>query len=218
MSKDLDRVALKTWIEDSLNKNTNILAEGYQGKTLLYQSDKLNLVIKIPHGRGLTKFIHTRMLHHEARIYQQLEHLSNIPACYGLIDDQYLALEYIEGDPIRIKRPVDNERYFKTLFNLIEQMHELGVAHMDLKKKDNLLVTHHDTPCILDFGAAVIRKKGFHPINHFIYRLARRFDYNAWIKHKYYGNMHNITDADNVYYHRTRTERIAKKLKQLFLS
>jgi len=216
MLKDLDQSKLKQWIEDSLNNNTNILAAGYQGKTLLYRCNDQSLVIKIPHGRGFIKYLHTRMLQHEARVYQQLKHLKGIPACYGLIDNRYLALEFIHGDPIRIKRPVNNERYFKTLFNLIEQMHLNGVAHMDLKKKDNLLVTHQDEPCVLDFGAAIIRKKGLHPVNHFLYRVARRFDYNAWVKHKYHNDMHNMGDEDKIYYQRTYIEKIAKNLKQLF--
>ena len=216
MIKDLDQSALKQWIEDSLSNNTNTLAAGYQGKTLLYSDDEQKLAIKIPHGSGFVKHLHTLMLRHEARVYQQLQGLKSIPVCYGLIDNQYLALEFIEGDPIRNKRPVDDEKYFQKLFIMIEQMHEQSVAHMDLKKKDNLMVTHHDKPCMIDFGAAVIRKKGFHPINHFLFNLAIRFDYNAWVKHKYHNNMHNIEAADKIYYQRTFIEKIAKIIKRTF--
>lgn len=216
MLKELDQSSLKQWIENSLTSNSNTLAAGYQGKTLLYRNGDQSLAIKIPHGRGLIKYLHTRMLHHEARVYAQLKHLQGIPACYGLIDNRYLALEFIEGDPIRNKRPVDDERYFKTLLSLIKQMHESGVAHMDLKRKDNLMVTHHDEPCVLDFGTAVIRKPGFHPINHFMYRLARRFDYSAWVKHKYHDDMHNILEEDRIYYQRTYIEKIAKIIKKIF--
>ncbi len=216
MSKSLDQSNLKRWIEDSLNSNSNILAAGYQGKTLHYCKDDQNLAIKIPHGRGFIKYLHTRMIRHEARVYQQLGQLDGIPACYGLIDEQYLALEFIQGAPIRNKRPIDSERYFQTLFKLIEQMHQKGVAHMDLKKKDNLLVTQLDQPCALDFGAAVIIKKGFHPINLFLFRLAMRFDFNAWIKHKYYLDLGNISDQDKQFYQRTYIEKISKKIKRLF--
>ena len=216
MINDLNQSSLKQWVEDSLRTNTNILAEGYQGKTLHYSHNDQNLVIKIPHGRGFIKYLHTRMIRHEARVYQQLQKLEGIPVCYGLIDRQYLALEFINGEPIRNKRPINNERYFKSLFEIIEQMHIKGVAHMDLKKKDNLLVTHGDEPCVLDFGAAIIRKNGFHPINHFLYQVAVRFDYNAWIKHKYYLNLDNISDVDGIYYRRTYIEKIAKKIKRIF--
>ncbi|MDH3342953.1 MAG: hypothetical protein OEM07_04440 [Gammaproteobacteria bacterium] len=215
MIKDLDQSSLNTWIEDSLSNNSNILAEGYQGKTLFYSDNNLKLVIKIPHGRGIIKYLHTRMLHHEARAYQKLKGLKGIPACYGLINNQYLALEFIDGEPIRNKRPVNEDQYFETLLELIRAMHKKDIAHMDLKKKDNLLVTHHDQPCVLDFGAAVIRKKGFHPVNHFLYRLAVRFDYNAWVKHKYHNNMHNIASDDKIYYQRTSIEIVAEKIKKL---
>ena len=215
--KELDQSRLTQWIEDSLSNNSNVLAAGYQGKTLLYSENDQKLVIKIPHGRGLIKYLHTLMLRHEADAYQQLKGMDGIPDCYGLIDNQYLALEFIDGDPIRNKRPVNNTEYFTSLFKIIQQMHEKDVGHMDLKKKDNLMVTHHDQPCVLDFGAAVIRKKGFHPINHFLYRLATRFDYNAWVKHKHHNNMHNIENSeDKIYYQRTFIERIAKKIKRLF--
>lgn len=215
MLKDLDTPDLKKWIEDSLESDTNTLASGYQGKTLLYNNDEQKIVIKTPHGRGLVKYLHIRMLRHEAKAYQLLEHMEGIPKCYGLIDNKYLALELIEGDPIRNKRPVNSEKFYAQLFSAIENMHLLGVAHMDLKKKDNLMVTHHDQPCILDFGASIIKKQGFHPINLFLYRLARRYDYNAWIKHKYHDNMRNISDKDKIYFQRTYSEKIAKKLKNL---
>lgn len=216
MLKELDQSSLKQWIEDSLASNSNTLAAGYQGKTLLYRNSDLNLAIKIPHGRGLIKYLHTRMLHHEARAYRRLKHLQGIPACYGLIDNRYLALELIDGEPIRNKRPVNDERYFKALLSLIKQMHESGVAHMDLKRKDNLMVTHHDEPCVLDFGTAVIRKPGFHPLNHFMYRLAIRFDYSAWVKHKYHNDMHNIREEDKIYYQRTHIEKFAKIIRKVF--
>lgn len=216
MTKELDQSSLKRWIEDSLKNNTNTLAEGYQGKTLLYSDSEKNLVIKIPHGRGPIKHLHTLMLRHEARIYQQLQHLPGTPASYGLIDNQYLALEFIDGQPIRNKRPANTEHFYASLFDLIGEMHKRGVVHMDLKKKDNLLVTDNDEPCIIDFGVASIRKNGFHPFNHFLYRLGVVFDFNAWIKHKYYLNMDNISDEDKVYFRRTYIEKISKKIKELF--
>jgi hypothetical protein len=69
----------------------------------------------------------------------------------------------------------------------------------------------------LDFGAAVIYKDGFHPLNHFLYRVAQRFDYNAWIKHKYMGRLQAVSPQDRQYYRRTWIERAASRLKRLWL-
>lgn len=217
MIKGIDESILKKRIEDSLHNDTHVLAAGYQGKTLLFEDNGRHIVIKIPHGRGLAKYIHTLMLRHEYRVYQQLSDFDGAPSCYGLVANTYLALEFAEGHPIRNQRPADEQSYFKKLFELIQQLHHLGVAHMDLKKKDNLLVTSKDRPCLIDFGVAVIKKPGFHPLNAFLFKLAKRFDYNAWIKHKYHNNMQNLSKQDTAYYKRTLIEKISSTLKKTYL-
>ena len=62
-----------------------------------------------------------------------------------------------------------------------------------------------------------MRKPGFAPINHYLYRLAKRFDFNAWAKLKYDGRFEEMTAADRVYYHRTRIEKLARAIKRSYL-
>lgn len=213
---DSDKVRLKQWIETSLASNTHSLAAGYQGQTLIYREAGRSLVIKVPHGRGLIRKFHVHMLRHEYAVYKQLENFSAAPKCFGLIDNQYLVLEYINGLPIRQHRPTDEDVYFSELLQAIKRMHQLGVAHMDLKKKDNLLVVDDKHPCVIDFGTAVIYQPGLHPFNHFRYNLAVRFDYNAWVKHKYHDRMDEISEHDQVYYKKTFTEMIARQIKRFY--
>ena len=215
MVNGLDEDNLKTWIETSLRDNTHELAAGYQGKTLLYQDNERRMVIKTPHGSGLTRYIHTLLLRHEHNVYKQLRQFEGAPVCHGLVDRQYLVLEWINGEPIRQRRPSDPDHYFESLFAFIEQMHKLGVAHMDLKRKDNLLVTHDDRPCLIDFGTAIIKKTGFRPLNAYLFDLARKFDYNAWIKHKY-DNRRDIADEDRAYFSRTRIEMLSRFIKKTY--
>lgn len=217
MIKGINESTLKQWIKQSLRDNTNTLAAGYQGTTLLYEDKEHRFVIKVPHGRGVVKYIHTLMLRRENRAYKKLKDFTGCPECYGLIDNTYLVLAYVSGHPIRRKQPVDQKTYFKTLFSLIEEMHNHQVAHMDLKKKDNLLVTDNDMPCLIDFGTAVIKKSGFHPINAFWFNLAKRFDYNAWIKHKYHNNMENLQGEDSAYYQRTFIEKLSSAIKKYYM-
>ncbi len=179
MINGLNESSLKHWIEDSLHNNTHTLAAGYQGKTLLFEDENNRLVIKIPHGAGLVKYIHTLTIRHEYEAYKKLYGFSGCPKCYGLVDNKYLVLDFIDGHPIRKQQPVNHAAYFDELFNLIGEMHQLQVTHIDLKKKDNLLVTHDDKPCMIDFGTAVIKKSGFHPLNALLFKLAKRFDYNG---------------------------------------
>ena len=213
---DLSEAELKQWIEQSLAENKNILAAGNQGQTLIYNTDHHRLVIKVPHGRGLIKRFHVSMLKHEYAVYKKLSGFSGAPKCYGLVGNQYLVIEFINGLPIREARPVDEESYFCKLFEFIQLIHNSDVAHMDLKKKDNLLVIDGRIPCLIDFGASVIRKEGFHPFNHFYYKLAKRFDFNAWIKHKYNNNLESISEADKPYFNKTYTEIFSRKIKRFY--
>lgn len=211
-----DKARLKQWIESSLASNSNSLAAGYQGQALIYRDEEKSLVIKVPHGRGLIRWFHIRMLQHEYAVYKKLAGFASVPECYGLIDDQYLLLQYINGLPIRAGRPQDEAGYFQQLFDAVSRMHVLGVAHMDLKKKDNLLVVDGNRPCLIDFGTAVIYQPGFHPLNHWRYKLAVRFDYNAWIKHKYHDCLDQITDSDKAFYKNTVTESVSRKIKKIY--
>ncbi|MCW8957035.1 MAG: hypothetical protein OQL09_09135, partial [Gammaproteobacteria bacterium] len=146
----------------------------------------------------------------------QLKGLELAPRCYGLVDGQYLVLEFVNGVPIRNHRPQQDTGFYDVLFKYIQQMHQQNVAHMDLKRKDNLLVVDGRYPKLIDFGAAVIRKNGFHPFNRFHFNLAMRFDFHAWIRHKYDKKIDEASDDDRVYYRRTLIERVSRKVKRFY--
>lgn len=207
---------LAHWIEDSLATGTHRLARGYQGQTLLYQDNGRRLVIKAASGRGIRNWISTLMLRHEARVYAQLADIPAVPRCYGLLRNRYLVLEYVDGAPARYSEFANREAFFAELLELIKSLHARGIAHSDLQKKDNLLLVGGQHPCLLDFGAAVIRKSGFAPFNRFHYRFAERLDFNQWAKLKYQGRLENMSAADRVYYRRSRLEKLARRLKRIW--
>jgi len=212
----LSEDTLARWTEDSLATGMHRLARGYQGQTLLFRDNDRRLVIKAPAGRGIRKWISTLMLRHEARVYEQLMDFPAAPRCYGLLRNRYLVLEYIEGAPARYAGIADREAFFVELLEHIKTLHARGIAHSDLQKKDNLLLVDGQHPCLLDFGAAVIRKSGFAPFNHVHFRFAVRLDFNQWAKLKYQGRLEHMSAADRVYYRRTRIEKLARTLKRLW--
>jgi predicted Ser/Thr protein kinase len=211
----LSEDALVRWIEDSLATGKHRLAKGYQGQTLLYAEDNLRLVIKTPAGRGFVRWVTTRMLRHEARVYESLRGFPAIPHCYGLLRERYLVLGFVDGVSMRHAEIEDREAFFAELLRQIENLHARGIAHSDLQKKDNLLVVAGKHPCLLDFGAAVMCKPGFAPFNHFHYRFAQRLDFNQWAKLKYQGRIEQMSDADRRYYRRSAIEKLARSLKRV---
>lgn len=212
----LSQDTLVRWIEDSLAAGTHRLAGGYQGQTLLYADAAVRLVIKAPTGHGLARRISTLMLRHEARVYERLSGFNAAPRCYGLLRGQYLILQHVDGVSMRHAEIADRDTFFAELLDHLQALHARGIAHSDLQKKDNLLVVDGRHPCLLDFGAAVIFKSGFAPFNHFHYRFAERLDFNVWAKLKYRGRFTDMSEADRVYYHRTRLEKLARVLKRIF--
>ncbi len=208
--------ALVRWIERSIIDARHILAQGYQGQVYLYQDGHERYVIKAASGRGVLRWLRTHMLRQEFRVYNRLQGYSGSPRCYGLLRGRYLVLEYVDGLPLRHAPIEDRAVFYQSLFDRIRELHARGVAHSDLKRKDNLLVVAGRRPCLIDFGAAIVRKPGFAPLNHFLFRTAVRFDFNAWIKLKYNNRLEEISPADSVYYQRTWVEKTARRTKRVY--
>jgi serine/threonine protein kinase len=212
----LSEDTLVRWTTDSLAVGSHRIGHGVQGQALLYEAAPYRLVIKAPSGRGLRKWLATIMLRHEARVYERLHDFPAVPRYYGLLDGRYLVLEYIDGELARYAAITDREAFYTELLGLIQALHARGIAHSDLQKKDNLLIASSGHPCLLDFGAAVIRKPGFAPINHLHFRFARRLDLNQWVKLKYRGQLDQLSAEDAAYYRRTWLERFARRFKRLY--
>ena len=221
MLKDIDYLTereLVQWVRGSTKTRSNIFRRGYQGYVYLYEDKDRRLIIKAPMGWGLGRLLRRAMLRNEYRVYSRLSGVAGVPRCYGLVDGCYLVLEFIDGVPVRSARITDRDVFFKALLNLIKELHKAGVAHTDLKKKDNLLVVEGHTPCVIDFGVAVIRKSGFAPLNRYLYNLASKFDFNAWVKLKYDGKYEDMVDEDRKYFNRTVVEKVSRWIKDTYLS
>jgi predicted Ser/Thr protein kinase len=220
MLRDIDNVTeseLIQWVRESIKTRSNILSQGYQGHVYLYENKGQRLIIKTPIGRGLGRLIRQAMLRNEYRVYSRLSGVPGIPRCYGLLDSSYLVLEFVDGIPVYKAEIIDRRVFFESLLSLIKQLHKAGVAHADLKKKDNLLVVEGRTPCIIDFGVAIVRKPGLVLLNHYLYNIARKFDFNAWVKLKYQGKYEDISDQDRKYFNRTVIEKVSRWIKDNYL-
>ncbi len=208
--------ALIEWIETRA-QTVQPHARGYQGAIYLCEVDGRRYIVKAALGTGMHGWLRRWMLRREHEVYRRLDDFAGSPSCHGLLNDRYLVLDYIDGASLREARIVDRKAFFDTLFSHIKELHRRGVAHADLKRRDNLLVIDGRRPCLVDFGAAILRKPGFAPINHYLYSLAERFDFNAWAKLKYKGRMDELTPEDRAYYGRTGVEIIARAIKRSYL-
>ena len=214
----LDEKELLQWIRRSVETKSNIFSRGYQSCVYLYRGrDGRRLIVKVPTGWGLGKIVRRMMLRREYEAYARLSHLEGIPRCLGFIDRSYLVVEFIDGAPVRTAEIKDRRFFFEAFLDLIKQLHAAGVAHTDLKKKDNLLVVQGTKPYIIDFGVAVIKKEGFAPFNRYLYNTSRKFDFNAWVKLKYDGKYENVSEEDSKYFDWTLIEIVSRWIKNTYL-
>ncbi|VAW67972.1 hypothetical protein MNBD_GAMMA09-2347 [hydrothermal vent metagenome] len=219
MLQNLDFISeneLVDWVKQHLDTDEFALSSGYQGKTLLFKKNAHQLVIKAPLGNFLTRPVNRAFLRHEYRIYQRLQGMAAVPVCYGMANNEFLVIEFIEGHTIRDNRPEKDSEFYVKLLRAIKEMHRRNVAHNDLKRKANLLVTHNDEPKIIDFGVSILKKGGFHWLNHYLFNLVSQFDYNAWARHKYDKQMHELSEEDKKYYNKTFVETYSKKIKRFY--
>jgi serine/threonine protein kinase len=187
---------------------------GYQGNIHTGQVGEHRILVKSAAGRGLAAWLNRRMLRREYLIYERLAGISGIPHCFGYFMGRYLVLENVDAQTLRYGTISDRDSYFAEMLAIIEAIHERGIAHGDLKRKENILVTHDSRPCLIDFGVSVFRKPGFHPFNHFRHNFSHQHDFNAWVKHKYNRNYQEISPGDAKYYQPLLIELLARRIKQ----
>jgi hypothetical protein len=72
-------------------------------------------------------------------------------------------------------------------------------------------VTESEKPCVIDFGTSFVNKSGFHPVNNWFFRVGRRLDINAWVKHKYHGFYRDASEQDMALLDYSWIEIIARK-------
>ena len=113
----------------------------------------------------------------EARALARLEGLPGTPRLIAA-DAVSLRREWIEGRPMQLAGPRDPE-YFRAARRLLVAVHRRGVAHNDLAKEPNWLVTPLGLPALVDFQLALVSP----PRGRLVRALARE-DIRHLLKHK----------------------------------
>lgn len=89
-----------------------------------------------------------------------------------------LTREWIEGRPMQAGKP-RNADYYRLARRLLVALHRRGVAHNDLAKEPNWLVTPTGAPAVVDFQLALVS-----PRRGRLFRLLAREDIRHLLKHK----------------------------------
>jgi predicted Ser/Thr protein kinase len=178
--------AVARWLHDALRRSAGRrLGRGYQASVEVYSSPGRDVVVKKPHRSLLLGWLWRYLLRREHAVYERLAGIAGVPRTYGLVDGEYLALEYVAGPSLREHEPqlADRAAFFARLLETLRAMHSAGVAHADLKRKDNIIVAAAEHPYLIDFGIAA--RRGTSWLGRAWFEHQRQGDYNAWVKLKY---------------------------------
>lgn len=206
--------ALHNWFAEFDPAVSRPLSRGYQGKVWLFEHPAKKLVIKTAPDHGVAKKILGFALKREYQVYTRLAGLTGVPCCYGFFNNRFLVLEFIDGESLRKGEPEDRDYFYKRLLDLITALHARGVAHVDLKRKNNILVVNGREPYLVDFGVAVLQPEKHNSLKNYFFSIGKRFDFNAWIKHKYKRRYETVSEADRVYLHITGVEKFSRTVKR----
>ncbi|MGD8239090.1 MAG: hypothetical protein PVH68_11090, partial [Armatimonadota bacterium] len=137
------------------------------------------------------------------------------PSFHHRIDRYALAVEYIEGKNCSQCAPGELGReFFEQLGQIVEDLHDRGVAHCDLKKDTNVMVDGDGRPHVIDLAAALPRRRGpvlLRLLMPWVWPRFARDDVKAIAKLKRKLAPELLTDEQRrILDHRTRGERVLK--------
>lgn len=113
----------------------------------------------------------------ECKALQHLDGVPGIPRFLGKIDALAFALEFIEGKPLDLfHRGQVAPVIFENMARVIAAMHARGVAHGDLKRRSNALITPTNEVFLVDFATAIVARG---PLSRRLMREVARVDRKA---------------------------------------
>lgn len=170
-----------------------------QAEVSLIEIDGKRIVLKDFWGKHkLWRWLFGRIaISREAKAYKQLQGVRGIPEFFGQPDAYSLLIEFIEGEflPHRKERNKLSDQFFQGLSRLVTEMHNRGVAHGDLRKK-NIFISSDTQPYLLDFATAVCVDEHCSRVKRMLFERIRRIDLIkvAKIKSRYFP--HLLTDSE----------------------
>jgi RIO-like serine/threonine protein kinase len=117
------------------------------------------------------------LLRREATALAALQDIDGIPK---LIEHNHhlLLRSFTPGVPMQVGQP-RSAAYFRDAARLLRRIHSAGVAHNDLAKEPNILVSEEGSPTFIDFQlASYAARRGR------LFRVAAREDIRHLLKHK----------------------------------
>jgi len=164
--------------DDLQASRSKLLKKDIFGRTdLISSGDGLFVRRDARAASAAVRWVARKLLAREARALAVLDGITGIPHLLR-VDAETLDRRYIEGRPMQDGKPIDPQ-YFRSAAQLLRRLHRQNVAHNDLAKEPNFLITIEEQPAIIDFQLA-----WFAPRRGPLFRMLAREDIRHLLKHK----------------------------------
>ncbi len=125
------------------------------------------------------------MVRREFEALTKLQGITGVPRAPFMLDRFALCYRYIEGKTLGDTQAKDlGDDFFPKLEALVQQIHAMHMAHLDIRNRRNILVDTSGAPALLDFQNAVNLEKA----PWFLRNLFKEIDlsgvYKNWNKYK----------------------------------
>jgi hypothetical protein len=105
---------------------------------------------------GWSRFLARWLMGRERRLLQKLHGLDGVPQILGEIDRDAFAMNLLPGAPLTGEDfAADPAGLAQCLRVRIDQVHQRGVFHLDLRQRQNILVSGPAEAHLVDFGAGL---------------------------------------------------------------
>lgn len=184
----------------------------------LLEEDGVRVVVKDYSTNGFLfrNTIGRFLVWRECKAYRRLQGLDGVPAFYGTLEGLALIVEALPGQNVEgleheTRLP---EKFFQDLRALVEEIHQRGLAHCDLKRAPNTLLGPDGKPYIVDWSAAILEREcRFFPLS-YIYRLFLQDDFNGIIKLQLRHRPWDVhPDEKRQYLRRNPMERVIRTIR-----
>ncbi len=125
------------------------------------------------------------LVHREVKALRRLDGLQGIPRLIAPVGRRAFLLEYVPAARLaRKQRENWPEPDFRRLEELVDAMHERGVAHGDLRRSSNILFDRQGAPYLVDFVSHVGRAPAWNFLWNWVFNQICRADSKASAKLK----------------------------------
>jgi hypothetical protein len=149
--------------ETEVNRNefqkrgTCISRGNFFGKPVLYRvqsGDSLLIVKDVGRANCFSRWtLGLWLIRKEWKIYSRLAGIEGIPRPAGRIDRFAFAMDFVAGKPLERGEAL-SPSFWPSLEGILEQIHQRGVVHLDLRHKGNILISPEGDPYLIDFNSS----------------------------------------------------------------